>query len=65
MNTIIVLDWIRNFELPAMYIYLDFVILFIQVNWLNTDVFYPDFRIYGTDFKAPVPIHLHANFSAY
>ena len=27
----------------------------LHVNWLNTDVFYPDFRIHRTDFKGPVP----------
>ena len=39
---------------------------FIQVNWLNTDLFYPHFWYYRTDFKGPVPtIHLHANVSGY
>ena len=28
---------------------------YIQVKWPNTDVFYPNFRIYHTDFKGSVP----------
>ena len=40
--------------------------ILVQVNWLNTDMFYLDFRIYRTDFKGPVPpVQLHVNFSAY
>ena len=38
----------------------------VQVNWLKTGMFYPDFWIYRTDFKGQVPqMHLSTNFSAY
>ena len=39
---------------------------YIQVNWLNTDVIYPNFGLTVQILGArSLPIHLHANFSAY
>ena len=53
-----------NQYLPCLAI-MDAPFIMIQVNWLDMEVFYPDFWIYRTDFKGPAPPNLHTNFSAY